>query len=158
MPSAISPLEALSAFFAPNPPHPRVHGACAAFAPMLVASYFRYLPKQAYASSLCTRNANAVPLGVAEFSVNSTRKADLMQCVLIVIVLCRRKLGFFAWLYASLAVVESAIVVKFGKGMFPKPWPSYVLWFWGTLMATYAAVMIIWSMRLRQTSDKIKSS
>ena len=27
-----------------------------------------------------------------------------------------QKLGFFAWLYASLAVVETAIVVKFGRG------------------------------------------
>lgn len=81
-----------------------------------------------------------------------------MQCILIAIVTCRRKLGFFAWLYASLAVVESAIVVKFGRGMFPKPWPSHVLWFWGTLVVAYAAIMIIWTMRLRQTRNKIKSS
>ncbi len=62
-----------------------------------------------------------------------------------------RKLGFFAWLYVSLAVVETAVVVKFGRGMFPKPWPPHVLWFWGCVGAAFAAIMAVWSLRLRNS-------
>ncbi len=60
-----------------------------------------------------------------------------------------RKLGFFAWLYCCLAVVETAVVVKFGRGMFPKPWPAHVLWFWGIVGAAFVAVMGVWVLRIR---------
>jgi len=60
-----------------------------------------------------------------------------------------RKLGFFAWLYCCLAVVETAVVVKFGKGMFPKSWPSHVLWFWGVVGSTFTVVMLVWVLRIR---------
>jgi phosphatidylserine synthase 2 len=61
----------------------------------------------------------------------------------------RRKLGFFAWLYCCLAVVETAVVVKFGRGMFPTPWPAHVLWFWGVVGSTFTVVMLVWMLRIR---------
>jgi hypothetical protein len=66
----------------------------------------------------------------------------------------RRQLGFFAWLYVSLAVIESAIVVKHGRGMFPEAWPSHVLCFWGFTATIFTAVMIAWTLRRRQTKMK----
>lgn len=68
-----------------------------------------------------------------------------------------RKLGFFAWLYVSLAVVEMAVVVKFGHGMFPAPWPAHVLWFWGSVAAVFTAIMAVWSLRLHGSRQKAKA-
>lgn len=65
-----------------------------------------------------------------------------------------KQLGFFAWLYVSLAVIESAIVVKHGRGMFPEAWPSHVLCFWGFTATIFTAVMIAWTLRRRQTKMK----
>ena len=65
-----------------------------------------------------------------------------------------RKLGFFAWLYCCLAVVETAVVIKFGRGMFPKPWPTHVLWFWGMVGTVFALVMGLWVLRIRTAEQR----
>ena len=57
------------------------------------------------------------------------------------------KLGPFAWLATAVAVGETLVCVKFGRGMFPKPWPSTVLLIWGSAALTFASFMAIWAMR-----------
>jgi hypothetical protein len=67
-----------------------------------------------------------------------------------------RKLGFFAWLYCSMAVVETAVVIKFGRGMFPEPWPAHVLWFWGTVVSAFTVIMSLWVLRVRSRVESAK--
>ena len=57
------------------------------------------------------------------------------------------KLGPFAWLATAVAVGETLVCVKFGRGMFPKPWPSTVLLIWGAAALTFASFMAIWATR-----------
>jgi hypothetical protein len=58
-----------------------------------------------------------------------------------------RKLGSFAWLGVAIALVETLIAIKFGKGMFPQPWPTKVLVVWGVVGVALAAVLLVWSFR-----------
>ena len=51
------------------------------------------------------------------------------------------KLGPFAWLATAVAVAETLVCIKFGRGMFPKPWPSSVLLAWGTAGLVFAVFM-----------------
>jgi phosphatidylserine synthase 2 len=67
-----------------------------------------------------------------------------------------RKLGFFAWLYCSMAVVETAVVIKFGRGMFPEPWPAHVLWFWIIVGTSFAVIMSVWVLRMRSRVEASK--
>lgn len=57
------------------------------------------------------------------------------------------KLGTFAWLGVAIALVETLTIVKFGRGLFPQPWPRTVLLVWGTVLAVSAAVFVSWSVR-----------
>lgn len=63
-----------------------------------------------------------------------------------------QKLGFFAWLYASLAIVETAVVVKFGNGMFTRPWPAHVLWFWSIVGVTFTLILVTWVLRQQRVA------
>ena len=49
------------------------------------------------------------------------------------------KLGPFAWLAIAVGTVETLIVVKFGRGLFPKAWPRNTLLAWGASGGVFAA-------------------
>ena len=55
------------------------------------------------------------------------------------------KLGPFAWLGIALSLVETLIVIKFGRGMFPNQWPRNTLLAWGFTGGLFALVMTVWS-------------
>ena len=57
------------------------------------------------------------------------------------------KLGPFAWLATAVAVAETLVCIKFGRGMFPKPWPSSVLLAWSTAGLVFAVFMSVWAVR-----------
>lgn len=57
------------------------------------------------------------------------------------------KLGPFAWTAVAIAFVETLIIIKFGHGMFPQPWPTKVLVAWGTAAAVFLVVFSTWSFR-----------
>ena len=57
------------------------------------------------------------------------------------------KLGPSAWLAAAVVFAETLICVKFGRGMFPEPWPPRVLWAWGIALGAFSALMAVWSVR-----------
>ena len=57
------------------------------------------------------------------------------------------KLGPFAWLGTAVVFTETLICAKFGRRMFPNPWPSRVLLAWGIVFAFFAVTMTVWSIR-----------
>ncbi len=57
------------------------------------------------------------------------------------------KLGAYAWLGIAIACAETAAAVKFGRGLFPAPWPRPVLAGWGAAAAVFAVTFSIWSYR-----------
>ncbi|KAL6785346.1 hypothetical protein ACKKBG_A03465 [Auxenochlorella protothecoides x Auxenochlorella symbiontica] len=57
------------------------------------------------------------------------------------------KLGAFAWLGLALALVETLVSIKFGKGMFPAPWPTHILIGWGLAAACGLTLFTVWSLR-----------
>ena len=57
------------------------------------------------------------------------------------------KLGPFAWLTIAIALAETLAVIKFGKGMFPAPWPRGVLLAWGAAAAVFGTVFALWCVR-----------
>ena len=57
------------------------------------------------------------------------------------------KLGPFAWLATAVAVAETLVCAKFGRGMFPKPWPTTVLLAWGAAGLTFASFIMVWAVR-----------
>ena len=64
------------------------------------------------------------------------------------------KLGPFAWLATAVALAETLLCMKFGAGMFPKPWPPRVLWAWGSSAAVFVLFMGLWAMRIRQREQR----
>lgn len=68
-----------------------------------------------------------------------------------------RKLGFFAWLYCCMAFVETAVIIKFSRGMFPAPWPAHILWFWGVVSSTFTIVMAVWVLRRHSAAEQQKA-
>lgn len=58
-----------------------------------------------------------------------------------------RKLGPFAWTAAAIAFVETLIVIKFGHGLFPQPWPTRVLVAWSSVAIIFAVTLLTWSYR-----------
>lgn len=57
------------------------------------------------------------------------------------------KLGPFAWLGSAVVLTEVLIIVKFGRRMFPEPWPPRVLYVWVAFLAISAVAMTIWSIQ-----------
>ncbi|KAK9815001.1 hypothetical protein WJX73_004520 [Symbiochloris irregularis] len=57
------------------------------------------------------------------------------------------KLGPSAWLACAVVLAETLVCVKFGRGMFPEPWPPRVLWAWGSFLAVFGTFMAVWSVR-----------
>lgn len=57
------------------------------------------------------------------------------------------KLGPFAWLGTAVALAETLICIKFGKGLFPKPWPRRVLLAWGLGLSAFSASFGFWCYR-----------
>lgn len=58
-----------------------------------------------------------------------------------------RKLGAFAWLSMAIAFAETLAAIKFGNGLFTEPWPTKVLWAWGTVAVVFAVVFGTWTVR-----------
>ena len=57
------------------------------------------------------------------------------------------KLGPSAWLACAVVLAECLVCVKFGRGMFPEPWPPRVLWAWGSFLGVFGLFMAVWSVR-----------
>lgn len=57
------------------------------------------------------------------------------------------KIGSFAWLGLALAVVETLVVMKFGHGLFPEPWPTKTVAIWSTALGVSSAILIVWSIK-----------
>ena len=66
------------------------------------------------------------------------------------------KLGPFAWLAIAMSTVETLIVVKFGKGMFPNPWPRTTLLVWAAVLSVFCVVMAAWSVQHYLLSGRTK--
>jgi len=58
-----------------------------------------------------------------------------------------QKVGPFAWLAMAIALAETLTVIKFGKGLFPQPWPRKVLVAWGSVGLLFAVIMTVWCVR-----------
>lgn len=54
------------------------------------------------------------------------------------------KLGTYAWLAMAIAFVETIMVAKFGKGLFPQPWPRSVLLAWGSAATVFSVAFALW--------------
>ncbi|PRW57106.1 Phosphatidylserine synthase 2 isoform A [Chlorella sorokiniana] len=50
------------------------------------------------------------------------------------------KLGTFAWLALAIALVETLVCIKFGKGLFPQPWPREVVLAWSIAGSIFAVL------------------
>ncbi|KAG0591947.1 hypothetical protein KC19_1G214000 [Ceratodon purpureus] len=59
-----------------------------------------------------------------------------------------KKLGAFCWLALAIAIVETLICIKFGRGLYPKPMPRFVFWFWATLSATLVLFLSTWTIKV----------
>jgi len=57
------------------------------------------------------------------------------------------KLGSFAWLGLALAVVETLVVMKFGHGLFPEPWPTKTVAIWSTVLGVSSVMFIVWCVK-----------
>ena len=57
------------------------------------------------------------------------------------------KMGASAWLATAVVFTETLICIKFGRGMFPEPWPPRVLWAWGIFLSVFGLFMAVWSVR-----------
>ena len=57
------------------------------------------------------------------------------------------KIGSFAWLGLALAVVETLVVMKFGSGLFPDPWPAKTKAIWGTAFGVSSVLFVVWSIK-----------
>lgn len=66
------------------------------------------------------------------------------------------KLGPFAWLGSASVCIEVLIIIKFGRRMFPEPWPPRVLITWGAVLSVFVTVMTVWSLRYYIFNDKKK--
>lgn len=58
-----------------------------------------------------------------------------------------KKLGTMAWLAGAILLLEVLVCVKYGKGLYPNPWPRPVLLAWGAaglLFALWCAVYWLW--------------
>lgn len=70
------------------------------------------------------------------------------------------KLGASAWAALATAVLETLICIKHGHGLFPAPWPTHVVVFWGVVGAVFAVWMLVWSIQfyvLGRPSTKARS-
>jgi phosphatidylserine synthase 2 len=70
------------------------------------------------------------------------------------------KLGAFCWLGICLAIMEFLVCVKFGRGLFPAPVPSYVIWFWSMVIVALVLFLCGWTYRNYRASreKKLKKS
>ena len=57
------------------------------------------------------------------------------------------KIGAFAWLGLALAIVETLIVIKFGHGMFPKPWPATTIAVWSVVFVMFTVTFTAWCVK-----------
>ena len=64
------------------------------------------------------------------------------------------KLGVYAWLGIAISFVETLAVVKFGKGLFPQPWPRKVLRAWGGVVALCAVTFGTWCVRYNYVNPR----
>lgn len=44
--------------------------------------------------------------------------------------------------------LETMIAVKFGRGLYPQPWPRHVLVSWAVVSAAFVTVLLVWQIRL----------
>ncbi|KAL2612016.1 hypothetical protein R1flu_023708 [Riccia fluitans] len=59
-----------------------------------------------------------------------------------------KKLGTFCWLAIAIVILEVLICVKFGRGLFPKPMPLWIFWFWVTAGVLSVVALVGWSIKL----------
>ena len=57
------------------------------------------------------------------------------------------KIGAFAWLGLALAFVETLVAIKFGHGMYPKPWPATTIAVWSVFFAVFGVVFSGWCIK-----------
>eukprot|EP00879_Flechtneria_rotunda_P017039 GHRR01017845.1.p1 GENE.GHRR01017845.1~~GHRR01017845.1.p1 ORF type:complete len:209 (+),score=63.13 GHRR01017845.1:141-767(+) len=64
------------------------------------------------------------------------------------------KLGTFAWLALAMTALETMISIKFGRGLYPNPWPRKVLVAWGVAAAAFWAGMAVWQLQIGRSSKR----
>eukprot|EP00878_Enallax_costatus_P043711 GHUV01051770.1.p1 GENE.GHUV01051770.1~~GHUV01051770.1.p1 ORF type:complete len:341 (+),score=51.35 GHUV01051770.1:106-1128(+) len=60
------------------------------------------------------------------------------------------KLGTFAWIALALIAVETMVSVKFGRGLYPAPWPPAVLISWAVFITLSGGFLLLWQVRPMQ--------
>uniref|UniRef100_A0A383VUJ3 CDP-diacylglycerol--serine O-phosphatidyltransferase n=1 Tax=Tetradesmus obliquus TaxID=3088 RepID=A0A383VUJ3_TETOB len=58
------------------------------------------------------------------------------------------KLGTFAWVAAAMLALETMLAIKFGRGLYPKPWPHAVLASWAVAVVVAVTLLAVWQLRL----------
>ncbi len=58
------------------------------------------------------------------------------------------KLGAFAWLALAMTFLETLLSIKFGRGLYTRPWPRAVVAAWGLAGGLFAAGLAVWQLRL----------
>ncbi|KAH9558976.1 hypothetical protein CY35_06G035300 [Sphagnum magellanicum] len=59
-----------------------------------------------------------------------------------------KKLGAFCWLAVAIAIVETLICVKFGRGLYPRPMPDWIFWSWMTAGVGLILFLSVWTYKL----------
>jgi hypothetical protein len=43
--------------------------------------------------------------------------------------------------------------IKFGRNLYPAPWPKHILWFWSVAFAVAASSLAIWQFKIMARGD-----
>lgn len=63
-----------------------------------------------------------------------------------------------AWLASAILGTELLICIKYGKGMYPNPWPSHIVLIWSVALGSFAIFSIVyWGYWVRRNNTKEKS-
>ncbi|GAB2280019.1 heat shock protein Pss1 [Dionaea muscipula] len=65
-----------------------------------------------------------------------------------------KKVGAFCWLSIAICIVELLICIKFGHGLYPKPMPLWLVFFWISIGIGLCIFLLAWSWQLHRTSRK----
>ncbi|GAB4840347.1 heat shock protein Pss1, variant 3 [Ancistrocladus abbreviatus] len=65
-----------------------------------------------------------------------------------------KKVGAFCWLSLAICIVELLICIKFGHGLYPKPMPRWLVFFWISIGVGLSIFLLAWSWQLHRTSRK----
>jgi phosphatidylserine synthase 2 len=67
-----------------------------------------------------------------------------------------KKLGAFCWLALAIAIVETLICIKFGRGLYPKPMPRFVFWFWTSVVMALILFLSAWTIKIYVDSQRVE--